>query len=124
MHVVSCLFDQLIGIGVEVDSIHPSNMRARYKVPQMSDHSIDHEHFAVLVEIESPGVGHTVHDGFHSIAYGMIAPDTGIDLYPLRVRIARSTNTAGGLYPVPGIQPTVWPPLQSIGRRVPYDVVI
>ena len=124
MHVVSRLFNQLVGVRVQVDAIHALNMRPWNCVPQVADHRVDDEHLAMLVEIEAPRVCHSMHNGFDGSMLGMISPDTCIDVDPLRIASAWFANIAGRLDSVASIEPTIGSPLETVGWCMPDDSII
>ena len=124
MNMIGRLFDQLIRMRIQVDTVHAFYVRSRDNMPEVADNRVDDEHLAVLIEIESPRVGHSVHHWFDGTMDGMVSPNTGIDLDALRVARAWFADIAGRLDPVSSVEPTIGSPFQTVGWRVTDDPFI
>ena len=89
-----------------VFAVHPLIVAAGDDVPEVVDHAVGDEHFAVFVPVEAPGVGGAVGEGFEH--------------FPRRVVRARRRSPCRmrSFWGVPGL-PThdfVWMPLQPYSQ--------
>src|SRR5262245_29330739 len=82
--------DQLVGVTIIVEAVHPLVVGARNHVPEMADHAVGEKALAMLVEIEAPGIRRAVTDHLDNLARRMVTPDTAVDLRPFLLR--RSGN--------------------------------
>jgi hypothetical protein len=124
MNMIGGLLDQLIGMRIQVDTVHTFYVRSWDNMPEVADNRVDDKHLAVLIEIESPRIGHSVHHIFDGAMDGMVSPDTGIDLDALRVARAWFADIAGRLNPVSSVEPTIGSPFETVGWRVTNDPFI
>ena len=85
VHMVGHLRDQVVDMRLKIGAIHPLDVRAVDRMPEVADHGVDHKRLAMAVEVGAPGVGHAVDHLLHHTAARVIPPDAGVDLDPLGV---------------------------------------
>src|SRR3954470_14751754 len=79
MVMIGSLIDQFVRIRIERLAVHPFKISARLGVPEVADHCVDEEKFAVLVPVRAPRIGGALRDQFKSSSRRMIAPDAGVE---------------------------------------------
>src|SRR5262249_19888236 len=88
-------------------------------MPQVANDSIDEKHLAVVVVVETPGVGRALSDDFEDLAGGMIAPDATVDRYALRDRGTGLADERRRQNSMPAVEPAIGAPFQAVDDVVP-----
>src|SRR5438552_315984 len=79
VNVIGTGLHEAVGVEVEVLPVHALVVAAGDDVKEMLDHAIGDEHFAVVVEVEAPGIGRSLCDEFKDVADWVIPPHAAID---------------------------------------------
>ena len=64
VQMIRARIDQRKCVRIEVRAIHPLVTSPGYQMPEVADHAIGKETFAVVIEIESPRIGSSVRNDF------------------------------------------------------------
>ena len=124
MVVIGRLLDRPVSVGVKVRAIHPVVTGTGDNVPKVADHRVDHEQFALIIKVHTPGVRRAMTDDFKLFVERVITPDATIDRRTLGTGGPRFTNERRCHDAVSSIQPAVGTPRQPVDDVVPDRVVI
>ena len=119
--VVSVQGDRLdvgVGVRVEVAAGLPVVAAARDDVPHVRDDARLDEEVAVGVVVEAPRVAGAVGDDLEDVPRRVIAPDAGVNLLSLVVRVAGLADVRVREDAVAAVQPAVRPPDEAVERLV------